>query len=128
MQSEVVEIQKVFSHCSLCQFIVQLLLLSHMLNSNVLNFKMWTNPPSAFQSKRTNRMMWHLATATWGDLSICLSACAWSLQEKGGKVAILETHSITPAWRVSMDYWGIQRDQWEFRENLAEDQEAEPPS
>lgn len=48
------EVQKVFSHCSLCQLMVQSPLLSHMLNSTVLNFKKQTHLPSAFQSNPTN--------------------------------------------------------------------------
>lgn len=54
VQSEAGEVEKVFFHCSFRQFIVQLPLLSHMLNLNVLNFKKWTNPPSVFQRKFIN--------------------------------------------------------------------------
>ena len=61
-----------------------------MLNPKVLNFKTWTNPPPASQSQPVNyRAMWHLVTATPGHVSFCLSARAWSPQEKGGD-------SITP--------------------------------
>lgn len=57
VESKAGEVKEVFSHCSLCQFIVQLPLLSPMLNRNVFNFKKWTNPRSAFQSKPINTQL-----------------------------------------------------------------------
>lgn len=53
VQSEVGE-GEVFSHCNWCPFTVQLLLSSPMSDSNVLNFRKWTNPPSAFPSRPIN--------------------------------------------------------------------------
>lgn len=56
------------------------------------------------------------------------SVCAWPLQEKRVKVALLETDSNTPIWKLSIDHRGIRRGQQEFRGGLTEPQEAEPPS
>lgn len=55
MQSETGDTEKVFSHCSRCQFIVQLLLVSHLLKYNILNKESKVDNISICLSKCTHK-------------------------------------------------------------------------